>query len=127
MFGELIHEDIMEKVVHYTKVESEFVKAEGARETYVRWLITDKDGAPNFAMRLFEVKPGGNSPYHEHPYEHEIFILDGDGKVIIDGREYMVSRGFAIYIPPNAKHTIINNGKSDLKFLCMIPLTTKGK
>lgn len=29
-------------------------------------VITVRDGAPNFALRLFEVDPNGNTPYHSH-------------------------------------------------------------
>ncbi len=37
--------------------EIELEKAEaGAKDTYVRWLITRKDGAKKFAMRLFELE-----------------------------------------------------------------------
>ena len=110
------------KVVHYTEVKSEEVNAEGAKDIYVRWLITDKDGAPNFAMRLFEIKPMGNSPNHMHPYEHEMFFLEGEGKVIIGDKGYKVSQGYAVYIPPNIRHTVINIGNKTLKFLCLIPI-----
>lgn len=112
----------MEKVVHYTKIEKEEVKSEGAMGIHVRWLISDKDGAPNFAMRLFEINPKGNSPKHQHAYEHEIFILEGNGKVVINEKEYEISQGYVVFIPPNAKHTIINTGDKPLKFICLIPI-----
>ena len=41
----------------------------GAQGVKGRWLITKDIGAPNFAMRLFEIKPKGYSPLHEHPWE----------------------------------------------------------
>ena len=30
-------------------------------------MITEKDGAPNFAMRLFEIEPSGHTPKHTMP------------------------------------------------------------
>jgi len=110
------------KAVHFTEIELEKVTAPGAKNTAVRWLISDKDGAPTFAMRLFEVGVNGNTPLHNHPWEHEIFILEGEAKVKIGNEEFHVKPGYAIYIPPNIKHTIVNTGEGTLKFLCMIPI-----
>ena len=47
------------KVVHYDQVQLEPVYAEGAESAQIRWLIAQKDGAPNFALRMFEVAPQG--------------------------------------------------------------------
>jgi uncharacterized cupin superfamily protein len=55
------------------------VTMEGAAGCRVRWLVGDQDAAPNFAMREFELDPGGHTPRHFHPYEHEIYVLEGEG------------------------------------------------
>ncbi|MEM3553827.1 MAG: cupin, partial [Candidatus Bathyarchaeia archaeon] len=70
------------KVFHYSEVKPEEAIEEGASKLKVRWLITREIGAPNFAMRLFEMEPGGHSPLHTHPWEHEVFILEGEGVVV---------------------------------------------
>ena len=44
-------------------------------------VISQPDGAPRFAMRVFEVQPGSSTPFHTHAWEHEVFILSGRGKV----------------------------------------------
>ncbi|MDP2945130.1 MAG: hypothetical protein Q8N86_02100 [Atribacterota bacterium] len=62
------------KIVDYKEVKAEAVDFEDVKDVKVRWLISDKDNAPNFAMRLFEVGPGGHSPLHTHNWEHELFI-----------------------------------------------------
>ncbi|MBS7650614.1 cupin domain-containing protein [Candidatus Bathyarchaeota archaeon] len=78
-------------------------------------------GAENFAMRFFEVTPGGFSPLHKHPWEHEVFILEGEG-IVTDGKEDRRFRqGDAIFIPPNEEHPLKNTGSSTLKLLCVIP------
>ena len=46
------------KIIDYKEVIAEVANMEGAKGVKVRWLISDKDKAPNFAMRLFEVEPG---------------------------------------------------------------------
>jgi quercetin dioxygenase-like cupin family protein len=66
------------KISSYQNVEASKAE-EGAEKLRVRWLITKEIGAENFAMRLFEMDPGGFSPLHRHPWEHEVFILEGKG------------------------------------------------
>jgi quercetin dioxygenase-like cupin family protein len=89
---------------------------------FVRWLIDENDGAHNFAMRRFEIKSKTIVPLHNHPQDHEIYILSGDGKFFNDnGQEEIMKSGDVLYIPPNEKHSIENIGISDLVFLCLIP------
>ena len=88
-----------------------------------RDVITDKDGAPNFAMRVFEVGPGISTPLHSHPWEHEVFILSGQGVVISEQRETK-KEGSVIFIPPNEPHHFTNKGNEPLRFVCLIPLLT---
>jgi quercetin dioxygenase-like cupin family protein len=109
------------KIIHYTEVQASEVREVGASGAKIRWLISKDDGAPNFSMRLFEIEPGGRTPLHSHPWEHEIFILEGRCKVIIGESEYLVGPGYAVYIPPNMRHTLINTGEGSLKLLCLIP------
>ncbi len=110
-----------EKVVHVSRVEPKPVTEGGARGTRIRWLISKEDGAPNFSMRYFEIEPGGHTPRHSHPWEHEIFILEGEGLVEIGDREYEVGPGTAVFIPPDVFHSITNTGTGILKLLCLIP------
>ena len=84
-------------------------------------LVSEKDGAKVFSMRLFDVLPGGHIKAYHHPWEHEIFVLDGVGEVRIGNRVYRVTRGVFLYIPPNVEHEYWNRGDSVLRFLCMIP------
>jgi quercetin dioxygenase-like cupin family protein len=91
----------------------------------VRWLITKEIGAKNFAMRLFEMEPGGYSPLHSHPWEHEVFILEGEGLVVGEGKEKRFRPGDVIFIPPNEKHQFKNSDEKTVKFLCLIPYVPK--
>jgi quercetin dioxygenase-like cupin family protein len=82
-----------------------------------REVITEKDGAPNFAMRVIEVKPGGSSPSHSHPWEHEVFILSGQGVVKGEQGESQIKKESVIYIAPDEKHCFVNNGNEPLRFV----------
>jgi quercetin dioxygenase-like cupin family protein len=111
---------------NYKDVESKpAVLSDGnpVKDVYVRWLIDEEhDGAKNFAMRRFEIKPETEVPLHNHAQDHEIYILEGSGKFYNDsGTEEFVEKGDIVYIPPNEKHGIVNLGKRDFIFLCLVP------
>ena len=53
------------------------VEMEGARDVKVRVLFGPDDNAPTFAMRVFELDKAGHTPYHSHPFEHEVIVLNG--------------------------------------------------
>ena len=109
------------KIADYKEINAEPVDFEETKDVKVRWLISDKDKAPNFAMRLFEVGPGGYSPLHTHKWEHEVFVLEGEG-VTTDGvKESKIKSGTVVYVGPEEKHQFKNTGTDTLKFLCMIP------
>jgi quercetin dioxygenase-like cupin family protein len=109
------------KHIHYSEVDLEQPKEQGIKNIKVRWLISKKDGAQNFAMRLFEIKPGGYSPMHQHEWEHEVFILEGNGFVKDQINERPLNPGDALFIKPMELHQLVNRGNSTLKFLCLIP------
>ncbi len=114
------------KIVHYESVPSEDVRLEGAAGCRVRCLIGPDDQAPSFSMRQFEVAPGGHTPRHSHGYEHEVFVLEGEG-VVLDGDDaHAIRPGSVVFVPPNRVHQFRNSGSSPLKFLCLIPHPMRG-
>ena len=109
------------KLVPSTSIEAKEAN-EGASKLKVRWLITEEIGAPNFAMRLFEMAPNGFSPKHTHPWEHEVFILEGEGTVLGGKEERKFKAGDAIFVPPDELHQFKNTGTKTVKFLCLVPV-----
>ena len=103
-------------------VKVEKVSMEGAKGSYIQWLIDESKGARNFAMRRFTIKPGGTIPIHSHWYEHEIYVLKGGGILGAGNKEYRVKEGNVIFVPPHIKHWYRNDGNEDWVFLCMIPI-----
>jgi len=98
------------------------VETEGAKDVGIRWLVSKEDGAENFAMRMFELVPGGHTPLHTHPQEHEVFILEGEGTFIFEGQEHRFGAEYVIFVPPNREHQFKNTGNSLLRILCIIPI-----
>lgn len=115
------------KISNCEAIAQQAVEMEGAEGCKVRWLVGECDGAPNFGMREFEVAPGGFTPRHFHPYEHEVFVLEGTGVVIEDDREHPLKKGDVVLVSPGDVHQFRNTSDVTLKFLCLIPNSATGK
>ncbi len=115
------------KLSHHTNIEQKPVEMEGSSGCSVRWLIGKSDGAENFAMRQFEVAPGGFTPRHSHPYEHEVYVLEGQGIVVEGDTQHEIKSGDVIYVVPDEIHQFKNESESPLKFLCLIPNSAMDK
>lgn len=112
------------KTKHFEEAERQFATTDGAEGASIRWLLGPEDGMPNFYLRYVEVEPGGMTMHHKHPYEHEVFVLEGVGELINEGENcYELSPGRAAYVAPGEIHQFINTGDGPFKFLCMIPKT----
>jgi quercetin dioxygenase-like cupin family protein len=114
------------KVKNYERVDQAPVTMEGAVGCQVRWLMDEQGGAPNFAMRQFEVAPGGFTPKHSHPYEHEVFVLEGSGVVLEGNVEHPLRAGDFVLVTPDEVHQFRNTGDVPLKFLCLVPNSSVG-
>ncbi|KPJ70298.1 cupin [candidate division WOR-1 bacterium DG_54_3] len=110
------------RIKNYKDTEAEKVSDTGAKGVTIRWLISEKDGAPNFAMRLFEIEPGGNTPYHKHKWEHEVFILKGEGNLITETETSPLKQGDAVFVPGEENHQFKNTSRENLVFLCLVPI-----
>ncbi|MHC4565048.1 MAG: cupin domain-containing protein [Planctomycetota bacterium] len=97
------------------------VEVDGAKGAEMRLLISEADGAQNFAMRMFELQPGGHTPLHTHAHEHEVFVLEGQGVFVCEGQEHEFGPEYVIFAPPNKEHRFKNTGDSILRMLCLIP------
>ncbi|HZZ26671.1 MAG TPA: cupin domain-containing protein [Pirellulales bacterium] len=108
-------------------VPSKSVEMPGAHACSVRWLLSESDGTPTFAMREFEVAPGGYTPRHSHDYEHEVFVLSGSGVVLEGDKQHQLSAGDVVFVQPNEVHQFRNTGTQAMRFLCLIPNSATGK
>jgi len=95
---------------------------EKVRHVEKRVLVGPSNDAPNFSMRRFTVGAGGCSPYHTHPWEHEVYVLSGQGEVRFAGGGQAVVPGDFAFVPANDEHQFVNTGDEPFEFLCMVPL-----
>jgi quercetin dioxygenase-like cupin family protein len=71
---------------------------------------------------MIEIEPGGNSPNHAHPFEHENFVVEGKGRVFFNNEWHDIKPGDVIFVPPGEQHQYVNAGDTIFKFLCGIPV-----
>jgi quercetin dioxygenase-like cupin family protein len=106
------------------QVEAKPMTMPGAQGVTMRLMVGRQDGAPTFSMRMFEVVPGGETPFHQHNYEHEVIILEGQCVLSSEDQSFhdrQVKAGDVVFIPANEKHQFRNSSGSVLRFLCMVP------
>ena len=99
---------------------------EGVLHVEKRMLVGPGDGAPTFSMRRFTVGAGGCTPYHTHPWEHEVYVLAGRGEVRFADASRSVAPGDFVFVPPNDEHQFVNTGEEAFEFLCIVPLDGEG-
>jgi quercetin dioxygenase-like cupin family protein len=115
------------KIQSSSTIEANPVQMEGASRCRVRQLVTPADGAPTFAMRQFEIDPGGHTPRHFHDYEHEVYVLEGEGEVCSADAAHPLRRGDVVFVKPDEIHQFRNTGSVPMKVLCLIPNSAAGK
>jgi quercetin dioxygenase-like cupin family protein len=99
----------------FTACERQPVTDAGARGASIRWIIDTRHGAPTYRLRVIELEPGGHTPLHAHWFEHENFVLSGEGEVQIGDQVYPIRAGDVVFVPPHVTHQYRNTGQEPLR------------
>lgn len=97
--------------------------APAVRGVEKRILIGPHQGAPRFVMRHFTIAPGGYSPEHSHPWEHEVYVLSGRGRIRFSDGAAEVGPGDFVLVSPMDKHQFQNADGEPFEFICVVPLS----
>lgn len=94
---------------------------------FMRWLVDD-DSLPskNLSFCVIRVLPGETvRPAHSHPHSEElIYILAGQGKVMIEGEVGDVRAGSAVLFEEGKVHMLKNSGSEEMKVACFFAPAT---
>jgi quercetin dioxygenase-like cupin family protein len=90
------------------------------KATEIQVLVGPGDGAPNFALRRFNMGEGGGMPLHTNLVEHEQYVLSGSAEIRIADRTHTVTAGNALYIPAGVPHSY-RVLEAPFSFLCIVP------
>ena len=103
-------------IVHETTVEELDLPGR-----HLRWVVTkESTGAQYCTMAMIRVAPGSRvRPAHSHPNGEEIiYILNGHGRVLIDGEVEPVKAGCAVLFPKGKIHMLENLSDEEMKVAC---------
>jgi len=111
------------KVVSLDQITSTKVDMEGAKAVCKQIPLGQSDGSPAYSFRVFSVDPGGHTPYHQHPYEHLNYVIEGHGALVEEsGAEREVKKGDFALVLPNERHQYRNESKDEqLVMICAVP------
>jgi quercetin dioxygenase-like cupin family protein len=93
----------------------------------LRWVITSETAGAKFcSMAVIRVAPGAKvRPAHSHPNGEEIiYILNGYGRVLIDGEVGQVKAGSAVLFPQGKVHMLHNQSHEEMKVACFFAPAT---
>jgi mannose-6-phosphate isomerase-like protein (cupin superfamily) len=78
-----------------------------------RWYVLDVD--QGFKVKRLEILPDQaiSLQYHQHRSEHWT-IVQGEGKVIVDGRVFPIRAGESFHVPKYAIHKITNTHLNEI-------------
>jgi quercetin dioxygenase-like cupin family protein len=111
------------KIVSLANVEKKKVQMEGAFGAWKQLPLGSNDGTPVYSYRVFTLEPGGNTPYHSHPYEHMNFIIEGQGILVNEaGEEQPLESGDFALVYPNERHQYRNSSPDKVfSMICGVP------
>lgn len=81
-----------------------------------RYLVHRDTGCPDVTQFIGSIPPG-RSPNHSHVYDEVVFVLEGRGKVHVEGRELPIGPGTCMHLPPLLEHSIENESESPMRVL----------
>ena len=90
-------------------------------------VLCPDDGTPNYVMLWVQHPPGGSSAQHVHAWEHQAYIVEGEGVLWVEGEEYPIRAGDAVLVPPDVEHQFRNTGEVTLSRVTVNPLSSVGK
>ncbi|HYW96656.1 MAG TPA: cupin domain-containing protein [Bacteroidales bacterium] len=115
------------KIISLDKTEKSKVEMEGASGAWKQVPLSEKDGTPVYAYRVFTLEKGGYTPFHSHDYEHMNYIIEGEGALVNEkGEETLLKAGDFALVIPNEKHQYRNKGDKAFKMICGVPKEFEG-
>lgn len=94
-----------EREEYWDKQQAPYV--DSASRPWGRWYVLDVDRG--YKVKRLEILPDQaiSLQYHNHRSEHWT-IVQGEGKVIVDGNIFSIKKGESFYVPKLSLHKVTN-------------------
>jgi quercetin dioxygenase-like cupin family protein len=86
-----------------------------------RRVVDHARGSASATLGEMEIDPGGGLPLHRHLVEEVVVVLEGTGRLTIDGHAVEVARGSVHVAPAGSPHMLENSGRALLRILFFFP------
>ena len=94
---------------------------------HLRWIVSP-EGLPaeSCSACVIRVAPGDKvRPAHSHPHGEEvIYILSGEGRVLVNGEVASVRTGSVVLFPRGQVHMLHNTSATEMKVVCFFSPAT---
>ena len=97
------------------------LRGDGIEAVVKKVLVSPAEGWDGWVMRVFELGEGGHTPRHRHEWPHVNVVLQGAGRLNLDGVDHEVSAGSYAFVPAGALHQFANAGSAPFAFVCIVP------
>jgi mannose-6-phosphate isomerase-like protein (cupin superfamily) len=94
---------------------------DGQFSTHGNWtariVISRNSGAQSITQTVSDYAPGLSPAVVNPRAEEALYVASGEGKCRVNGFEYALSAGAAIFVPPGAVYTIENTGAETIRLV----------
>lgn len=89
-------------------------------------LSASASGAEQVTFRIVDMDPlAEQKPRHPHchlTFEETMFVLEGEGRLWVEGELYTMVRGDALLVPRGLYHIVMNATEIPLRLACFFPV-----
>jgi mannose-6-phosphate isomerase-like protein (cupin superfamily) len=89
----------------------------GGAGTFRILIDEENSGAQHFSLLVNEMAPGYKGKEHSHNVEHCWYVLQGTGIIRMDGKEYAIKPGDAVFAPIGMRHSVECTGDDPLRYV----------
>ncbi len=108
-------------VSHRDEIEKKQLENPAMKGVVKQVLIGPDQGWKDYVMRMFTLTKGGYAPRHSHPWQHILYITEGEGNLFMNGIDYPLVPGSVAYVPADVEHQVANAGDAKFVFMCIVP------
>lgn len=77
----------------------------------------DKRQVKELTFSRCVISPGSRTSKHEHDRGELIYIVNGQGKFIMDDEIYPIASDMSLWVPKEVTHQLINTGDKSIKIV----------
>ncbi|MHA1506465.1 MAG: cupin domain-containing protein [Candidatus Asgardarchaeia archaeon] len=84
-------------------------------------ILNDGRDTRNVRFGVTRLKKGMKVGLHTTGKNEEvIYVIEGNGRLLIEGGELKIEKGDAVYIPPETEHDVIGDSQDELLYVFFV-------